>query len=82
MAKEVVEKIDPSKNLITFNEIEGDLLEHYKSIKATIHVTPKNKGSVVHWIFEYEKLHGEIQDPHSLMQLATELGQDIDAHLT
>lgn len=82
VAKEVVEAIDPARNLITFKIIEGDLLEHYKSFKATIQVTPKHKGSMAHWTFEYEKLHGQVPDPHSLMQLSTNLSREIDALLT
>ncbi|KAJ7942961.1 MLP protein [Quillaja saponaria] len=84
VAKEVVEAIDQEKNLITFKIIEGDLLDHYKSFKITIQVTGKdeNGGSVVHWLMEYEKLHGEIPDPHSLLQMAIAVSKDLDAHLT
>ncbi|KAF4402616.1 hypothetical protein G4B88_012401, partial [Cannabis sativa] len=60
VAKQIIEAIDDEKNSITFKVIEGDLLEHFKSFKATLKVTPK----------EYEKLHDEIIDPHTLLQLA------------
>ncbi|MBA0634523.1 hypothetical protein Godav_022140, partial [Gossypium davidsonii] len=50
-AKEVVEAVDPDKNLVTFRVIEGDLMEEYKSFVITIQVSPKSEGSgsVVHW---------------------------------
>ena len=81
VAKELVEAIDKENNKITFKVLEGDLLEHYKSFRATLHVIPQKEGSVVHWTFEYEKLKDHIPDPHSLMQWAVELSKDIDAHL-
>ncbi|KAF7827620.1 MLP-like protein 28 [Senna tora] len=82
VAKAILEAIDPAKNLITFKVKEGDLLDHYKSFKATIQVSPKEKGSVVHWTFEYEKLHGQIPNPHSLMQVAATMSREMDAHLS
>ncbi|XP_028752527.1 MLP-like protein 28 [Neltuma alba] len=82
VAKTVIEATDPAKNSITLKITEGDVLEHLKSFKATMQAIPKEKGSVVHWTFEYEKLQGQIPDPHSLMQLASEVSRDIDSHLT
>ncbi|KAF7827619.1 MLP-like protein 28 [Senna tora] len=82
VAKVVIEAIDPAKKLITLKVKEGDILEHYKSFKATIQASPKEKGSVVHWTFEYEKLHAQIPNPHSLMQLAAITSREMDAHLT
>ncbi|KAF4355773.1 hypothetical protein F8388_019172 [Cannabis sativa] len=71
VAKQIIEAIDDEKNSITFKVIEGDLLEHFKSFKATLKVTPK----------EYEKLHDEIIDPHTLLQLAIDLSKDLESHL-
>ncbi|KAB2090983.1 hypothetical protein ES319_A03G159700v1 [Gossypium barbadense] len=70
-AKEVVEAVDPDKNLITFRVIEGDLMEEYKSFVAMILVSPKSEdsGSIVHWTLEYEKLHDGIAHPETLRQL-------------
>ncbi|XP_028752500.1 MLP-like protein 43 [Neltuma alba] len=82
VAKDVIEAVDAAKNLIIFRVIEGDFLKHYKSFKFIIQVSPKAKGSVAHWTLEYEKLHGRIPDPHTVMQLATELSREIDASLT
>ena len=82
MAKDVIEAIDPQKNLITLRVIEGDLLKEYKSFKVTLQANPKDKGCLVHWTMEYEKLKGHIPDPHSLMQVVVDLSKDLDAHLT
>ena len=83
-AKEVVEAVDPDKNLVTFRVIEGDLMEEYKSFVITIQVSPKSEGSgsVVHWTLEYEKLHGGIEHPETLLQFVQDVSKDIDAHLT
>ena len=83
MAKEIVEAIDEEKNSITFKVIEGDLMEHYKSMKFTLQATPKSEGqgSVIHWTIEYEKHHEEILDPHSMMEFITELSKDLETHL-
>ncbi|KAG4208263.1 hypothetical protein ERO13_A03G119900v2 [Gossypium hirsutum] len=84
VSKQLVEAIDPSKNLITFREIEGDQLKEYKSFVATLQASPKNKGSgsIVHWTVEYEKLHHGIAHPETLLQFLVDASKDIDAHLT
>ena len=81
--KEVIEAIDDEKNSITFRVIEGDLTEHYSRIVLTLQVTPKSdgEGSVVHWIVEYEKHHGDIVDPHTFVELLNEVTKDLDVHL-
>ncbi|KAI9074489.1 hypothetical protein K1719_028157 [Acacia pycnantha] len=81
VSKTMTEAIEPEKNSITYTATEGDLLEHHKFFKITIEVIPKEKGSVAHWTFEYEKLHSQITDPHCLMQLVSEISRDIDSHL-
>ena len=82
VAKEILEAIDMENKSVTYKVIEGDLLEHYKTLKLTIEVSPKDEGSLVHWIIQYEKLNEEIVDPHTLLQLAVDVTKDIDAHLT
>ncbi|PPD68428.1 hypothetical protein GOBAR_DD34694 [Gossypium barbadense] len=84
VSKQLVEAIDPSKNLTTFREIEGDQLKEYKRFVATLQASPKNKGSgsIVHWTVEYEKLHHGIAHPDTLLQFLVDASKDIDAHLT
>ncbi|KAF7827664.1 MLP-like protein 28 [Senna tora] len=82
VAKELIESIDGKNNKMTFKVIEGDLLKDYKSFKFILHVTPQEeKGSIAHWTLEYEKLKDHIPDPHTLLQLVTDVSKDIDAHL-
>ncbi|XP_022155190.1 MLP-like protein 43 [Momordica charantia] len=81
VAKQVIEAVDEEKNLITFKMIEGDIMDHYKNFKFTMQATPKGKGSVVHWTLEYEKLHENIPDSYSLLELVMGMSRDIDAHL-
>ncbi|KAL5553449.1 hypothetical protein UlMin_040850 [Ulmus minor] len=83
VAKEVIEAVDEEKNLITFKVIEGDLMDHYESFKATLQATPKTEGegSVVHWFVEYKKKHGDIVDPHTLLEFLADLSKDLEKHL-
>ncbi|KAK8615713.1 hypothetical protein V6N13_017296 [Hibiscus sabdariffa] len=84
VAKEVVQAVDPDKNLVTFRVIDGDLMKEYKSFLLTLQALPKSEGSgsIVHWTFEYEKLHEGVDHPETLLQLGLDLSKDIDAHLT
>ncbi|XP_024030707.1 MLP-like protein 43 [Morus notabilis] len=83
VAKEIVEAIDDEKNLITFRVIEGDLMEHFKSLTVTMQANPKpeGEGSIVHWTLEYEKHHNEIIDPHTLLQFGADVSKDLENHL-
>ncbi|KAM4119707.1 hypothetical protein ACJW30_03G079900 [Castanea mollissima] len=81
VAMAIVKAIDEKNNSVTFEVIEGDLMEEYKNIKITVQATPKGEGSLVHWTLEYEKLHENIGEPNTLLQLALDLSKDLDAHL-
>ncbi|XP_027905596.1 MLP-like protein 28 [Vigna unguiculata] len=80
--KEMVEGIDKENKKLSFKVIEGDLMGHYKTFKSNLQVIPKEKGSVVHWTMEFEKHQNNIPDPHTTLQLATEVTKDIDSYLT
>nr|XP_007148875.1 hypothetical protein PHAVU_005G021600g [Phaseolus vulgaris]ESW20869.1 hypothetical protein PHAVU_005G021600g [Phaseolus vulgaris] len=60
---------------------EGDLLEHYKSFKFNLQVTPKKNGSVMQFAMEFEKQENHIPDPHNFMQWGVELSKNIDTQL-
>lgn len=81
VGKHLIEAVDEEKNMITFKEIEGDQLKNYKNFKCTLQAIPKGKGSVIHYTIEYEKLHENIGDSHSLLQFLADTAKDIDAHL-
>ncbi|KAG4947758.1 hypothetical protein AAZX31_15G256000 [Glycine max] len=82
VAKEMVEGIDMKNNKMTFKVIEGDLLGHYKSFKFLLQVTPKEKGSVVNWVLEYEKQNDNTPDPYTLLELTVEMSKEIGAYLS
>lgn len=81
MAKDLIEAVDEENNSFTWKVLEGDLLNHYKSFRLTIQSIPKDKGSVIHYTLEYEKLHEDIEDSHTFLQLCVDVAKAIDAHL-
>ncbi|XP_022635973.1 MLP-like protein 43 [Vigna radiata var. radiata] len=82
VAKKLVEVVERENNKVNMKIIEGDVLEHYKTFKSNLQVTPKENGSVVQWIIEFEKHQNNIPDPHILLQKAAEITKDIDSYLT
>ena len=78
----MVEGLDMKYNKMTFKVIEGDLLGHYKSFKFLLQVTPKEKGSVVNWVLEYEKQNDNTPDPYTLLELTVEMSKEIGAYLS
>ncbi|KAM4108877.1 hypothetical protein ACB094_03G079000 [Castanea mollissima] len=68
-------------SVIKWDYVHGDLMEEYKNFKFTVQATPKGEGSLVHWTMEYEKLHENIVEPNTLLQLVLDLSKDLDAHL-
>ncbi|KAK7401039.1 hypothetical protein VNO78_12351 [Psophocarpus tetragonolobus] len=81
VAKVVVEGIDDENKKVNFKVIEGELLQHYKSFKFVMQFTPKEKGSVVHLVMEYEKQNNEVPDPHDLLQnLVEPVLRKVDAY--
>ena len=81
MTKSVTEDVDEENNSFTWTMLEGDLEKSYKSFKMKIQCIPKDKGSVIRYTLEYEKLHEGIPDPHTLLQLCVDVAKDIDAYL-
>ncbi|XP_023528499.1 MLP-like protein 43 [Cucurbita pepo subsp. pepo] len=81
VAKSVTEDVDEENNSLTWNVVEGDHLKHNKSFKIKIQCIPKDKGSVIRFTLEYEKLHEKNPDSHSFLQLCVDIAKDIDAYL-
>ncbi|KAF2316805.1 hypothetical protein GH714_042146 [Hevea brasiliensis] len=82
IAKEIIEAIDDVNFSTTFKVVEGDLLKDYKSFKLIVQATPKEKGSLVHWTLEYEKINENTPDPNTLLEFVVHCSKDIAAHLT
>lgn len=80
MAKEVIEAIDEEKKSVTFNVIEGDLKELYKTMKITVHVDTNGENNLVTWTFDYEKLNETVPDAATLMDFCLDLTKAIETH--
>ncbi|KAL7132271.1 hypothetical protein ABFS83_12G061400 [Erythranthe nasuta] len=80
VAKDIIEAIDEEKRLVTFDMVEGDLMELYKTFKATVHVDTVGEDNLVTWTFDYEKLNEDVTEPHTLMDLCLKMTKDIESH--
>ncbi|GAB4828761.1 hypothetical protein Ancab_040616 [Ancistrocladus abbreviatus] len=78
VAKEIVEAIDVKNKTITFNVIEGDVTEEYKTFKITIDIKPEGDTNLVKWTMDYEKLHEGIGEPVKILALAMKVTKDIE----
>lgn len=75
-------EIDEETMSISFTAIEGDLLDHYKSYKCKLHVTPKPEGKcLVNINVDYEKLNENVPPPKKYLDYVVGVVKDIDAHL-
>lgn len=61
--------------------MEGDLLTHYKSYKATVKTTPKPDGGSVKVSVDYEKLNEDVPAPDKYLDFVVNVVKDIDAHI-
>ncbi|EYU18071.1 hypothetical protein MIMGU_mgv1a023909mg, partial [Erythranthe guttata] len=68
VAKDIIEAIDEEKKSVTFNIVEGDLMELYKTFKLTAHVDTTGEDNV------------DVPDPHTLMDLCVKMTKDIESH--
>ncbi|KAG8366733.1 hypothetical protein BUALT_Bualt17G0110100 [Buddleja alternifolia] len=80
VAKEIIEAIDEEQKSVTFKVIEGDLMKVYKTFKLRVHVDTNGEDNLVTWTLEYEKLHEDVPDPHTLMDFCLKVTKDIETH--
>ncbi|XVF43607.1 hypothetical protein PTKIN_Ptkin02bG0053300 [Pterospermum kingtungense] len=80
-AKVIVENRDDKNKTIVIRVVEGDMMDSYKSWKATLNVTPKGEGSLVKWTMEYEKLNESIPDPVIYADFYINCTKNLDAYL-
>ncbi|GAB4828760.1 hypothetical protein Ancab_040615 [Ancistrocladus abbreviatus] len=78
VAKEIVEAIDVENKTITFNVIEGDVTEEYKTFTITIDIKPEGDTNLVKWTMDHEKLHEGIREPVKILALAIKVTKDIE----
>ncbi|XP_020534974.1 MLP-like protein 28 isoform X2 [Jatropha curcas] len=79
--KETMEAIDEKSRRITFNMLEGEIMNYYKSYKLSMEVASMGKGSLVKWTVEYEKQNEEISPPHKYLEFLVNFSKSIDAYL-
>ncbi|XP_059592220.1 MLP-like protein 34 [Vitis vinifera] len=80
-AKLVVERVDEENKTVTMNVVEGDIVKYFKIFKCTIQVTVKDKGSLVTWSVEYEKLNESGPAPDAYLNFAMGIVENVDAYL-
>ncbi len=82
-SKQIITEINEEKKLISFKNIEGDLLEIYKYVQITLHVETSGDDNLVTWTVEYEKLNESVPDPDTLMEMLINVIKDIETgHLS
>ncbi|CAJ1931511.1 unnamed protein product [Sphenostylis stenocarpa] len=84
LVKNSVEKIvaaDDEKKTVSYAVIEGELLEHYKTFKGEISVTPAGEGCELKWSAVYEKVSHDISDPTLVKDFAVKNFLEVDAYV-
>ena len=76
-AKVLTEAIDDAAKIITFTILDGDLLQLYKSFKATLSVS----DGLAKWSIEYEKATILSPPPQLYVPLAVTVCTLVDAYL-
>ncbi|XVF02858.1 hypothetical protein REPUB_Repub04eG0210800 [Reevesia pubescens] len=70
------------KVLVDDENLEGHVMEEFKSYKVIFRIMPKSdQSSLVKITLEYEKLNENIPDPNRYLQFLVNLTKDIEAHL-
>lgn len=80
VAKSLIKDINEDKKSVTFEILEGDLLELYKTIVVHVHVDQHGTNHLVTWTVEYEKLSPDVPDPDTLMEFYKKVTKDIETH--
>ncbi|XVE92014.1 hypothetical protein REPUB_Repub01dG0060700 [Reevesia pubescens] len=79
--KETIEAIDDESKTMTFNMLDGDLLNYYNTFKPIVNVTASGQGSLVKWTLEYEKKNESIPAPTKYKDFLVGWSKKIDAYL-
>ncbi|KAI7729838.1 hypothetical protein M8C21_013487 [Ambrosia artemisiifolia] len=80
VAKTLIKDINEEKKSVTFEILEGDLLELYKTFVIHVHVDKHGINHLVTWTVEYEKLNSDVPDPDTLMDFYRKVTKDIETH--
>ncbi|KAK6146766.1 hypothetical protein DH2020_020635 [Rehmannia glutinosa] len=77
-AKAIIEAIDEKKKSITFNLLEGDLMEAYNTFKFIVAIDTNGEDNLVTWTLEYEKKTQDVSEPHAVMNLGLSVTKEIE----
>ncbi|CAK7351765.1 unnamed protein product [Dovyalis caffra] len=73
-----VEGIDNSSRKISYNVLQGAMLQFYKTFKVTFEVTV---ASTAKWTIEYEKLDSSNEDPDVYTGLLTTVNNNVNTYI-
>uniref|UniRef100_M1D4W6 Sn-1 protein n=2 Tax=Solanum tuberosum TaxID=4113 RepID=M1D4W6_SOLTU len=76
-AKTVIEAIDPQKNSITWNAIEGNLLDLYNSFV----VITSSEHQWITYALVYEKKTEDTPEPLAILDYCIGVIKDVEGHL-
>ncbi|XP_071701277.1 MLP-like protein 423 [Rutidosis leptorrhynchoides] len=80
-AKEKIEELNEAKKKVAYSVIDGDMMQYYKSFKASLEVIPEGEGGLVKWACEFEKASEEVPDPDVIRDFAAKNFKEIDEYL-
>ncbi|RWW26826.1 hypothetical protein GW17_00008770 [Ensete ventricosum] len=63
------EELDDVERLGLYGITDGEIVSFYKTFKATLKVEARGDGSLVKYYIEYEKVNGEVPNPHLAQEM-------------
>ncbi|MCL7024364.1 hypothetical protein MKW94_001659 [Papaver nudicaule] len=81
--KEKTTLVDDTTRTIVHSVFDGEIIEVYKKLDATLCVTPNatGHGCLVHWTIEYEKVNEDCPTPIAYLDLVDKMTKDLDSRL-
>ncbi|XP_057731132.1 MLP-like protein 43 [Arachis stenosperma] len=80
--KETIESIDEQNKTVVYKFFDGDIDQHYKTLKLIFQVIENNNGGTsTKWTVEYEKVNEDVEAPYGYMEYFDKCAKELDAHL-
>ncbi|XP_038878132.1 MLP-like protein 43 [Benincasa hispida] len=81
--KAKVADVDEEKKSITYEAVEGDILNQYSLFKAKFQASDdeENGSTTVNWSIEFEKADENIPPPVAYLNFVSKLSMGLDAYL-
>ncbi|KMS99107.1 hypothetical protein BVRB_2g047890 [Beta vulgaris subsp. vulgaris] len=75
-------EIDEKNMSVRYSYHDGFIMDnYYKSLTSKLQAIPKDKGCIVKWSFEYEKINDDAPDANVHIDFLLAISKDMDAHL-